>query len=179
MFTGMVEEIGTILRLEPTGLLIHVPFGFADVTCKESIAVDGAALTVIERGEQWLHVETMPETLHCTRLERLQPGAHVNLERALPSDGRMSGYLIQDKIEATVAVLSVKEGSIARYCEVELPAHLRSSIIPKGLVVLNGVTLTVIECQPDRFSFALIPYIWEHTNLGEIQPGTLLNLETN
>ncbi len=86
----------------------------------------------------------------------------------------MQGY-----IEATVAVLSVKEGSMARYCEVELPAHLRSSIIPKGLVVLNGVTLTVIECQPDRFSFALIPYTWEHTNLGEIQPGTLLNLETN
>src|SRR5262249_45834717 len=156
-----------ILRREPPGFVIHAPSGFADVTCKEPIAVDGARLTIIERGEQWLHVETMAETLRCTRLERLQPGAHVNLERALPVDGKMSGYLIQGQIEATVAVLSVKEGSMARYCEVELPAHLRSSILPNGVVVLNGVTLTVIECQSDRFSFALIPYTWEHTNLGE------------
>ena len=178
MFTGMVEAIGTILRREPTGLLLHVPSGFADVTCKERIAVDGAALAIIERGEQWLHVETMPETLRCTGLEHLQPGAHVNLERALPSDGHMSEYLIQGHIEATVAVLSVKEGGMARYCEVERPAHLRSSIIPNGLVVLNGVTLTVMECLSDRFSFVLIPYTWEHTNLGEIHPGTLLNLET-
>ncbi len=179
MFTGLVEAIGTILRREPTGLLLHVSPGFADVTCKERIAVDGAALTVIERGEQWLHVETMAETLHCTRLECLQPGAHVNLERALPADGQMSGYLMQGQIEATVAVLSVKEAGMARYCEVELPARLRSSILPNGLVVLNGVTLTVMECQADRFSFALIPYTWEHTNLGELHPGTLLNLETS
>ncbi len=178
MFSGMVEAIGTILRREPTGLLLHVPFGFADVTCKECIAVDGAALTIIERGEHWLHVETMPETLRCTRLEHLQPGAHVNLERALPSDEHMSEYLIQGHIEATAEVLSVKEGGMARYCEVERPAHLRSSIIPNGLVVLNGVTLTVMECLSDRFSFVLIPYTWEHTNLREIQPGTLLNLET-
>ena len=94
MFTGLVEAIGTILRREPTGLLLHVSSGFADVTCKERIAVDGAALTIIERGEHWLHVETTPETLHCTRLERLLSGAHVNLERALPSDGQMSEYLI-------------------------------------------------------------------------------------
>ena len=179
MFIGLVEAIGTILRREPTGLLLHVPSGFADVTCKERIAVDGAALAVIERGEQWVHVETLPETLRCTRLECLQPGAHVNLERALPSDGPMSEYLMQGQIEATVAVLSVKEGGMARYCEVELPAHLRSSILPNGLVVLNGVTLTVMECQADRFSFALIPYTGEHTNLGEIYPGTLLNLETS
>src|SRR6266566_2331565 len=178
LFTGMVEATGTILRREPSGLLIHVPSGFADVTCNERIAVDGAALAIIERGEQWLHVETMPETLHCTRLERLQPGAHVNLERALPSDGHMSGYLMQGQIEATVVVLSVEEDGMARYCEVERPAHLRSSILPNRLVVLNGVTFTVIECQPDRFSFALIPYTWEHTNLGEIHPETLLNLET-
>ena len=178
MFTGLVEAIGTILRREPIGLLLHVSSGFADVTCKERIAVDGAALTVIERGEQWLYVETMAETLRRTRLERLQPGAHVNLERALPSDGQMSGSLMQGQIEATVAVLSVKEGGMACYCEVELPAHLRSAILPKGLVTLNGVTLTVIECQSDRFSFALIPYTWEHTNLEEIHTGTLLNLET-
>ncbi len=179
MFTGMVEAIGTILRREPTGLLIHVPSGFADVTCNERIAVDGAALAIIERGENWFHVQSMPEVLRRTRLGCLQPGAHVNLERALPSDGHMSGYLMQGQIEATVVVLSVKEDGMAHYCEVERPAHLRSSILPNRLVVLNGVTLTVIECQSDRFSFALIPYTWEYTNLGEIYPETLLNLETS
>lgn len=126
MFTGMVEATGTILRREPTGLLIHVPSDFADVTCNERIAVDGAALAIIERGDQWLHVETIPETLRCARLGSLQLGAHVNLERALPSDGHISAYLMQGQIEATVMVLSVKEDAMAWYCEVERPAHLRS-----------------------------------------------------
>lgn len=108
--------------------------------CGECIGVDGACLTVIERGENWFHVETMPENLRYTRLGCLEPGAHVNLECALSTDGPMSGHFVQGHVEATVAVLSVKEDGMKRYCEVECPACLRSSIIPNGLVALDALS---------------------------------------
>jgi riboflavin synthase len=87
--------------------------------------------------------------------------------------------MVQGHIEATVCVLSSRDDGIERYCEAELPPHLRPYVVPKCFVALNGVSLTVIDRQHDRFSFALIPYTREHTNLGETEPGMLLNLETD
>lgn len=179
MFTGIVEEIGTLLRYEPTGLVIQAESGLPGVECKDSVAVDGVCLTVIERGDDWFHVDTMPETLRCTRLGNLQPGAHLNVERSMTAHGRIGGHMVQGHIEATVSVLSVREDGIALYCEVELPQRLHAYIVPKGFIALNGVSLTVVDCMADRFSVALIPYTREHTNLGEIRPGMLLNLETD
>lgn len=179
MFTGIVEEVGTLLRIEPTGLVISTSSGLSDVVCKDSVAVDGTCLTVIDRGSDWFHVDTIPETLRCTRLGTLQPGARVNLERSLAANQRIGGHMVQGHIEATIRVLSTRDDGIERYCEVELPPHLRAYVVPKCFVALNGVSLTVIDRQPDRFSFALIPYTREHTNLGETRPGMLLNLETD
>jgi len=179
VFTGIVEEIGTLLRYEPGGLVISVPSGMTDVVCKDSIAVDGTCLTVVDRGSDWFHVDTIPETLRCTRLGSLQPGARVNLERSLAANQRIGGHMVQGHVEATVRVLFTREEGIERYCEVELPDHLRPYVVPKCFVALNGVSLTVIDRREDRFSFALIPYTREHTNLGETTPGMLLNLETD
>jgi riboflavin synthase len=179
MFTGIVEELGTLVRIEPDGLVIQTPSGMADVACKDSVAVDGTCLTVTDRGSDWFHVDTIPETLRCTRLGSLQPGAHVNLERSLAANQRIGGHMVQGHIEATIRVLSTREEGIERYCEVELPKHLQIYVVPKCFVALNGVSLTVIDRQADRFSFALIPYTREHTNLGETAPGMLLNLETD
>jgi riboflavin synthase len=179
MFTGIVEEVGTLLRIEPNGLVISTPSGMSDVVCKDSVAVDGTCLTVIDRGSDWFHVDTIPETLRCTRLGTLQPGARVNLERSLVANQRIGGHMVQGHIEATVRVLFTRDDGIERYCEAELPPHLRAYVVSKCFVALNGVSLTVIEQQHDRFSFALIPYTREHTNLGEAEPGMLLNLETD
>ncbi|MBE3558287.1 MAG: riboflavin synthase [Ktedonobacteraceae bacterium] len=179
MFTGIVEATGTLIQREPTALVIRVPSLLTDVAIKDSIAVDGTCLTVTERGEDWLRVDTMPETLRCTRLGTLQSGDRVNLERSLPVDGRIGGHFVQGHVEAAVAVLSVEEDGIALHCTVENPAHLRPFIVPKGFVALNGVSLTVTTCGPESFSFALIPYTRQHTNLGEVHPGMLLNLETD
>lgn len=179
MFTGIIEEIGTILHCEPTGLVIQALQVLPGIEAKESIAVDGACLTVIERGEGWFHVDVMPETFRCSRLGTLEPGAHVNLERSLLSGGRIGGHQVQGHVEATGRVLSLKEDGIAHMVEIELPEHLRPFVIPKGFIAVNGVSLTVISCTPSNFSLALIPYTKQHTNLGEIHPGTLLNLETD
>ncbi len=149
------------------------------IETKDSIAVDGACLTVIECGEDWFRVDVMPETFRCTRLGGLRPGSHVNLERALLSGGRIGGHLVQGHVEATARVLSSQEDGIAHTVEIELTEHLGPFVVPKGFIAVNGVSLTVIERLQSSFSLALIPYTRQHTNLGEIQPGTLLNLETD
>ena len=179
MYSGIVEEKGTVKQCEPTGLVIEAELVLQDLAVKESIAVDGACLTVTELGEGWFRVDIMPETLRHTSLGSLQPGSPVNLERSLPAHGRIGGHMVQGHIEAAVAVLAVKEDGIALAVEIELPAHLRPYVVPKGFVALNGASLTVVDAGEDRFSVALIPYTREHTNLGQVRPGTQLNLETD
>jgi riboflavin synthase len=179
MFTGIVEEIGTIKELEPTSVVIQAKTVLQDIEVKDSIAVDGACLTVTAKGQDWFRVDTMPETQRRTRLASLQAGSPVNLERSLAANARIGGHFVQGHIEAAVPVLSVTEDGIALYMRVALPTALRPYVVPKGFVALNGVSLTTIECTQDWFSLALIPYTREHTNLGLVEPGTLLNIETD
>lgn len=179
MYSGIVEEKGTIRARSKTGLEIGASQVLTDLAVKDSIAVDGVCLTVTERGNDWFRVDTMSETLRRTSLGDLQPGSVVNLERSVPVQGRLGGHIVQGHIEASVRVLAVKEDGIGLDVEIELPAHLRPYVISKGFVALNGASLTVVEAGEDRFSIALIPYTREHTNLGLIRPGTRLNLETD
>ncbi|MBA2396738.1 MAG: riboflavin synthase [Ktedonobacteraceae bacterium] len=179
MFSGIVEEIGVLKQIEPTGLVIKSHLVLQDGEVKESIAVDGICLTLTELGTDWFRVDTMPETLRRTRLGSLQVGAEVNLERSLAANGRIGGHMVQGHIEATSSVLTIKEDGMAQYVEIELPDILRPYVVSKGFIAINGVSLTVVECMQERFSIALIPYTQQHTNLGHLQIGTLLNLETD
>jgi riboflavin synthase len=179
MFTGIIEEVGTLLHIAPTCLIIRAELVLQDLTVKESIAVDGICLTVTERGENWFRVDTMPETLRRTRLSTLQTGAIVNLERSLAPNGRIGGHFVQGHIEATAHVLAVCPDGIGLDVEIERPEQLAPYIIAKGFIALNGISLTVVDSLPNRFSVSLIPYTREHTNLGQVQVGTLLNLETD
>ncbi|HLG61229.1 MAG TPA: riboflavin synthase [Ktedonosporobacter sp.] len=179
MFTGIVEEVGTLQQIEPTGLVIKARSVLQDAAIKDSIAVDGICLTITERGEDWFRVDTMPETQRRTRLASLQPGDKVNLERSLAANGRVGGHMVQGHVEASAAVLSLQEDGIGLNVEIELPEALRPFVIAKGFIAVNGVSLTVVESLSDRFSIALIPYTREHTNLGQLQVGALLNLETD
>ncbi len=178
MFTGIIEEVGTLLQSEPSSLVIQSHI-LHDVAIKDSVAVDGICLTVIERGDDWFRVDTMPETLRRTRLGALDAGAPVNLERSLAVNGRMGGHMVQGHIEGTAKILALKPDGIGVDMEIELPGPLASYIIAKGFIAINGVSLTVVDCLPDRFSVSLIPYTREHTNLGHLQVGSQLNLETD
>jgi riboflavin synthase len=179
MFTGIIEETGVLQYIEPTSLVIQAELVLQDITVKDSIAVDGICLTVTERGENWFRVETMPETVRRTRLSALQAGDVVNLERSLAADGRIGGHMVQGHIEATVQVLALRSDGIGLDIEIERPEQLAPYIIAKGFIALNGISLTVVDSLPGRFSISLIPYTREHTNLGQVQVGTLLNLETD
>jgi riboflavin synthase len=179
MYSGIIEEIGILTFSSPTGLTIEAHQVLADLAIKDSIAVDGVCLTVTELGDNWFHVDTMPETLRRTNLGSLPPGAKVNLERSLAANGRIGGHMVQGHVEACVTVLSIHEDGIGQSVEIELPADLRPYIVSKGFIALNGASLTVVEVKEDRFSIALIPYTREHTNLGHLQPNIKLNLETD
>ncbi len=179
MFTGIVEEVGTLKQIEPTGLVIQARSVLQDAAIKDSIAVDGICLTITEQGEDWFRVDTMPETQRRTRLVSLQPGDKVNLERSLAANGRIGGHMVQGHVEASAAVLRLQEDGIGLDVEIELPEALRPFVIAKGFIAVNGVSLTVVDSLPDRFSISLIPYTREHTNLGQLRLGTLLNLETD
>ncbi len=179
MYSGIIEELGTVKHCSTTGLIIEAHQVLEDLAIKDSIAVDGICLTVTDLGENWFHVDTMPETLRRTNLGSLQVAAKVNLERSLAANGRIGGHIVQGHIEAAVTVLSLQEDGIGLSVEIELPTHLRPYIVSKGFVALNGISLTVVEAKEDHFSIALIPYTREHTNMGQIRPGTKLNLETD
>ncbi len=179
MFTGIIEEIGALLHIEPTGLVIQANLVLQELTVKDSIAVDGICLTVTERGENWFRVDTMPETLRRTRLHALQVGDIVNLERSLAANGRIGGHIVQGHIEATAQVLAVRPDGIGLDIEIERPEQLAPYIVAKGFIAINGISLTVVDSLPSSFSIALIPYTREHTNLGQAQIGTILNLETD
>lgn len=179
MFSGIIEEIGTLKTCEPTGLVITAKHILEDVAIKDSVAVDGICLTVTERGEDWFRVDTMPETLRRTRLGGLQPGDPVNLERSVLANGRIGGHMVQGHVEACVAILATRVDGIGLDVFIEVPSQLQALIVPKGFIALNGVSLTVVEVWSDRFSISLIPYTREHTNFGQARPGMQLNLETD
>ena len=179
MFSGIIEEKGYLQQRDPTGLIIQAQKILEDVAIKDSIAVDGTCLTVTELGDGWFKVDTMPETLRRTRLGNLQPHDVVNLERSLPTNGRIGGHMVQGHVEACVKVISTREDGIGLDVVIELPGHIQPYIVPKGFIALNGVSLTVVDAWEDSFSISLIPYTREHTNLGEVHPDMQLNLETD
>ncbi|GCF11528.1 riboflavin synthase [Dictyobacter arantiisoli] len=179
MFSGIIEETGTLRASEPTGLIIEAHSILEDVAIKDSVAVDGICLTVTAMGEDWFQVDTMPETLRRTRLGSLQPGDKVNLERSLLANGRMGGHMVQGHIEACAAIRDTRQDGNGLDVIIELPPQLQSYIVPKGFISLNGASLTVVDVWSDHFSVSLIPYTREHTNLGLARPGMLLNIETD
>ncbi len=179
MFTGIIEEVGSLRVCEPTGIVIEAQHILEDLNIKDSVAVDGICLTVTELGKNWFRVDTMPETLRRTRLGSLQIGAPINLERSLLANGRMGGHMVQGHVEACVPILELSVDGIGLDVTLELPTQLRSYIVPKGFVALNGVSLTVVDVAADRFSISLIPYTRDHTNFGQALVGQKINVETD
>jgi riboflavin synthase len=179
MFTGIVEEIGSLRAYEPTGIVIEAQHILEDLNIKDSVSVDGICLTVTERGENWFRVDTMPETLRRTRLGSLQVGDPINLERSLLANGRMGGHMVQGHVEACVPILELSVDGIGLDVIFELPKQLKSYIVPKGFIALNGISLTVVDVWEDRFSISLIPYTREHTNFGQARVGSQINVETD
>lgn len=183
MFTGIVEEMGTLVSSEPavggSRLVFKAETVVEGTAIGDSISVNGCCLTVVDLGPGWWAADAVPETLARSNLGSLQPGERVNLERSISLGSRLGGHLVQGHVDAVAAVLSrTAEGQGARLA-VGLPEEIAPLVAEKGSIALDGVSLTVAAASRDRFEVALIPETLERTTLGEAAPGSLVNLEAD
>ncbi len=182
MFTGLVESLGTVREIvfEGAGCRLVVAAEIAaELTLGESVAINGACLTVVAVDAETCLFQLSPETLQRTILGTLLPGDRVNLERALRLSDRLGGHLVQGHIDGMGHVAERSEQGEWVTVWFRCPLELAAQMVPKGSVAVDGVSLTVVEVGADRFSVALIPHTLEHTTLGFKGPGAAVNLETD
>ncbi|CAI9406352.1 riboflavin synthase [Nocardioides sp. T2.26MG-1] len=183
MFTGIVEELGTVAAVEDQGdairLTIRASTVLEDAGLGDSIAVNGCCLTVAARdGDTWT-ADVMQETLDKTSLYGVRPGDRVNLERAVTADKRLGGHIVQGHVDDVGTVLSRTPSEHWEVVEISLPAGLTRYLVDKGSITVDGVSLTVVEAHDERFTVSLIPETLARTTLGTRQPGDRVNLEAD
>jgi riboflavin synthase len=182
MFTGLVQDIGTIERLDADDDGAHIriatPLG-AEVALGDSIAVNGCCLTATAADPEGFDTEAMNQTLRVTALGELDAGAEVNLELAMRASDRLGGHIVQGHVDGIGTLLESREDGFARRLRVGLPAPLLRYAIDKGSIALNGVSLTVAELGPEWVEVSLIPETLERTTLGQLKPGSKLNVESD
>ncbi len=181
MFTGLVEEIGTVLWTRATDrgtqLQVSAPGIAEEVRNGESIAVNGCCLTMTGRRRDELTFDLLEETLDRTNLRTLQPESSINLERALAPDGRIGGHFVQGHIDCAARVVSFEEVGSDHRLEIELPNEFAHYVAYKGSVAVNGISLTVAEVLSQSFAVWIIPHTRMHTNLKSVAAGDSLNVE--
>lgn len=183
MFTGLVEMMGTVAALvhEGPGVRLSVRAGAIAMDAKlgDSIAVNGCCLTVVERSGDVLGFDAGSETLSRTNLGQLAVGSHVNLERSLQVGDHLGGHYVTGHIDAVARLDEVrKEGEWAFYW-FRVPMALMKQMASKGSVAVDGVSLTLVDVESERFSVALIPHTLSVTTLGGLQVGSQVNIETD
>ena len=188
MFTGIVEEIGAVTAVEPSGdgvrLTVHSPKTVSDAGHGDSISVSGVCLTVVDRGEDWFTADVMRQTLDMSTLAGVTADRPVNLERATAAHGRLGGHIVQGHIDGTGEVLEVRPGDQWRVLRVGLARELAPLVVDKGSIAVDGVSLTVSSVSDATedapwFEVSLIPETLEATTLGRRMPGDRVNLETD
>lgn len=180
MFTGIVETCGKARLLKPvaTGaeLWIEAPF-VGDLTLGESVACNGACLTVTAVEDGAMRFDLLHETLRVTNLGELKPGDPVNLERSLRIGDRLSGHFVQGHVDACAEVLAYETIGQDHRFAVSLPREFAHLVVPKGSICVNGISLTIAELHDDHFVLWIIPHTHAVTNLHAVRTGTRVNLE--
>jgi riboflavin synthase len=182
MFTGIVTEIGTVREARPSdgGLDLTIECAYPDLTTGESVAVDGACLTVAAVVAGGFAAHVIRTSLDRTRFGDLRPGGRVNLERALRVGDRLGGHLVQGHVDGVGRVVRVAPMEDARLLDLEAPAEVVRVSVPLGSITVDGVSLTVNAMPvPGTIQISLIPFTLEHTTLGGRRPGDRVHLEAD
>lgn len=190
MFTGIIEEVGEIVAIQPSGdgarLTVRAPQAVADAVHGESISVSGVCLTVVGWSSDTFDADVMKQTLDMSTLGELGAGDRVNIEKAMRANGRLGGHIVQGHVDGTGRVLEVRPGDQWRVLRISVPAALAPVIVDKGSVTLDGTSLTVSAVSPADvatdehwFEVSLIPETLTATTLGELGTGHRVNLETD
>ena len=183
MFTGLVEEKGTVRQLKTSNsacdLSIEAPLVSEDVSIGDSIAINGCCLTVVSINGKLLTFQAGSETLGRTNLGQLQPESAVNLERSLQVGQRMGGHYVSGHVDALGTVDERNDDGEWAEFWFRVPAALTRQMAPKGSVTVDGISLTIVNVESDRFSVALIPHTLDVTTLGSRNVGDQVNIETD
>lgn len=182
MFTGLIDDVGTIERvsISAAGREFRIRCRYDDLASGESIAVSGACLTVRERGSGWFTAAAVVTTLGRTTLGAWTEGRRVNLERALRVGDRFGGHIVQGHVDAVAEVRAVQQRSDARLVDLALPAGLAELMVLHGSIGVDGVSLTVNDLPAaDLVQISLIEYTLRHTTLGELEAGTQVHVEAD
>lgn len=181
MFSGIVEEAATVVKLEKEKDNLHITMkcSFAgELKIDQSISHNGVCLTVVRKDDDTYTVTAIRETLEKTNLGLLEVGDRVNLERSVKAGGRLDGHMVQGHIDQTAVCTEVKEAGGSWYYTFEYePLKDDYVTVEKGSVAVNGVSLTVVNSKPKSFQVAIIPFTYEVTNFNQIKPGTVVNIE--
>ena len=174
MFTGIVEELGTVADRSGGRFRFAADVVTADAAVGDSIAVNGCCLTVVDLGTGWWEADAVPETLARSNLGELRAGDRVNLERPVRVSDRLGGHLVQGHVDAVGEIVSPAPDLVVR-----MPARLLRYVVAKGSITVDGCSLTVVEPLPDGFRCAVIPHTADVTTLGRKRSGDRVNLEVD
>jgi riboflavin synthase len=182
MFTGIVEELGTVAAMEarPAGarLVVRCSTVLSDASVGASIAVNGVCLTALDLRPDSFSADVAPETLRRTNLGALRAGSPVNLERPLAANGRLNGHIVQGHVDGTGELLSLDPlGAENWWLRVRVPSELDPFLVFKGSIAIDGISLTIAALESDVVSVTIIPHTIKSTTLGAYQPGARVNLE--
>jgi riboflavin synthase len=179
MFTGLIEEIGVVMRRSGPDLAIIAHEVLNNLQLGDSVAVDGACLTVAALNHDNFVVQVSPESYARTTLGQLKPGLAVNLERAMQVNGRFGGHFVLGHVDGVGKIETVKEQGEFTLWRFRAPAEVSRYLVPKGSITIDGISLTVVEPERDTFSVAVIPTTLAKTTLAGKRPGDTVNMEAD
>jgi len=181
MFTGIIDEIGTIESATTTdaGRELRVRSGYSDLNPGESVALNGVCLTVRNIGDGWFDVAAVETSIGRTTVGGWKAGARVNLERALRFGDRLGGHIVQGHVDFAAPVDSVRRSGDALLIDISVPSIAEPLIVLHGSIAIDGVSLTVNELMPGGLQLSIIEYTLRHTNLGDLRAGMQVNVETD
>ena len=179
MFTGIIEEIGTVKEKTPRSLTVTAEKVLEDSRPGDSIAINGACLTVTGLDKTQFSVDIMPETVRRTTIETLHYGDSVNLERAMLAGGRIGGHFVQGHVDGIGKVVSVKPEGDALIVRISAEPEILKYVVMKGFIAVDGASLTVIACDDFSFSVSLVSFTRYNTTLGKLKPGGTVNCEVD
>jgi len=183
MFTGIIEELGTVTGWAPNAgaarITVRAPLAVSDAKHGDSISVSGVCLTVVEQGPDWFTADVMAETIAMSWFDGLTADRTVNIERAAQVGDRLGGHIVQGHIDGTSTLLEVTPGSAWRVLRFSLGEDVAPLVARKGSIAVDGVSLTVSDVGRDWFEVSLIPETLAATTLGALAPGDRVNIETD
>lgn len=183
MFTGIIEEVGQIAQIKKQGefavVTIKAKKVLTDVQLGDSIAVNGVCLTVTSFTKEQFTADVMSETLKRTSLGELSLNSPVNLERAMAANGRFGGHIVSGHIDGTGTVAEITPADNSTWYRIKTSPKLMRYIIEKGSITIDGISLTVVDCDAESFRVSIIPHTIKETNLGSKKIGSLVNLEND